>query len=106
VAASGIVREWWSEDGWGVIDSSDTPGGCWASFSVVLVPGFRMLSAGEAVTFRYESAQQDGYGFRAVEVWPSDRQPDRTSLEVSGTSDAYRSRLTIKLKSPEDQEPT
>jgi CspA family cold shock protein len=99
MAANGVVREWRDEEGWGVIDASDTPGGCWAHYSVVLVPGYQTLSAGQAVTFHYESAEQDGYQFRAAEVWPSEQQPDRSSIEVSGPSNAYRSRLTIKAES-------
>lgn len=106
MAASGVVREWRDEEGWGVIDSSDTPGGCWAHFSDVLVPGYRTLSAGQEVTFQYESAEQDGYRFRAVEVWPSGRHPDRSSFEDSGPSDAYGSHLTIRLEPPENREPT
>jgi CspA family cold shock protein len=71
--SSGIVREWHPDDGWGVIDSEDTPGGCWAHFSSVLVPGYRSLRAGQTVTLRHEPAEQDGYSFRAVEVWPADQ---------------------------------
>ncbi|MFF7232620.1 hypothetical protein [Streptomyces sioyaensis] len=35
MAAIGIVREWHSDEGWGVIDSDTTPGGCWAHFGSV-----------------------------------------------------------------------
>ena len=64
----GLVRQWDDDEGWGVIDSSETPGGCWAHFSVVEVDGFRKLAAGEAVTFEFEAAEQDGFAFRATRV--------------------------------------
>ena len=33
-----IVREWHADLGWGVLDSPETPGGCWAHFSVIGTP--------------------------------------------------------------------
>ena len=93
------------DDGWGIIDSEDTPGGCWASFSSVLVPGYRMLRAGEAVTLHHEPTEQDGYCFRAVEVWPADQEPHRTETEAEGPSDAYFSSLTITRGDPKDPDP-
>ncbi|WP_031332325.1 cold-shock protein [Williamsia sp. D3] len=64
----GTVRLWADEEGWGVIDSDDTPGGAWAHFSVVAGTGFRSLQPGQAVEFTYEHAEQDGHSFRAVSV--------------------------------------
>lgn len=29
----GTVRVWHTEEGWGVVDCPDTPGGCWVQFS-------------------------------------------------------------------------
>jgi CspA family cold shock protein len=40
------VREWRAEDGWGVLDSVETPGGCWTHFSVVEMVGYRELQPG------------------------------------------------------------
>jgi uncharacterized RmlC-like cupin family protein/cold shock CspA family protein len=65
---SGTVREWHDDLGWGVLDSPDTPGGCWAHYSVVEMEGFRSLTPGDAVAFDVEQARQDGYDFRAVRV--------------------------------------
>jgi CspA family cold shock protein len=96
-----VVRTWLPDEGWGVIDSPDTPGGCWAHFSSVLVPGYRALTAGQSVTFDYESAEQDGYHFRAIEVWPADQKPVRSRYEISA-SDAYRSTLTVESDQPEE----
>ena len=66
----GTVRYWNDDEGFGVLDSADTPGGCWAHFSVVVIDGFRSLAAGDLIAFEFEPAQQDGYSFRASQVWP------------------------------------
>ncbi|WP_030942224.1 cold shock domain-containing protein [Streptomyces sp. NRRL S-646] len=62
------VREWDDEEGWGVLDSPETPGGCWAHLSAVEGEGFRSLAAGEKVTLEWEAAEQDGFQYRAVRV--------------------------------------
>jgi cold shock protein len=62
------VRDWDDEEGWGVLDSRETPGGCWAHFSAVEMEGFRSLVAGQKVTLEWESAEQDGYQYRAVRI--------------------------------------
>jgi CspA family cold shock protein len=90
----GAVRVWHREEGWGVVDCPDTPGGCWAHFShlwhedvaplepgevVEVSGGYRELFAGETVDFDWEPANQDGYAFRAVSVIPRGRPaPHRT----------------------------
>lgn len=91
----GEVRVWHADEGWGVVDSPDTPGGCWAHFSAVLVAGYRALDAGALVELTYEAAEQDGYSFRAVEVWPAGQAPVREHPQVWGPSAAYRSVLTL-----------
>lgn len=67
----GTVHEWRDDEGWGTISSPDVPGLCWVHFSEVRVPGFRRLRAGQAVSFRWERAWQDGYDFVAAEVYRS-----------------------------------
>ena len=73
------VREWQRELGWGVLDCTETPGGCWVHFSdiesraVGLVDGgevhvYRSLSVGEVVDLEWEAPGQDGFGYRAVTV--------------------------------------
>lgn len=91
-----------------MIASQDTPGGCWAHLSSVLVPGYPTLTAGQAVTMVYESAEQDGYSFRAIEVWPAGQDPYRTESEPTGASAAYESSLTITfddVDAPDPREP-
>ena len=63
-----------------VLDSEDTPGGCWAHFSAVtssasrLVDGvevseFKSLTLGDVVDFEWETPGQDGFfEFRATAV--------------------------------------
>lgn len=71
----GTVRSWSDDEGWGVVDSPETPGGCWAHFSTVELPGFRRLHPGEAVEFTWKQARQDGYPYRALSVRPIDPAP-------------------------------
>ncbi|MCE5290843.1 MAG: cold shock domain-containing protein [Nocardiaceae bacterium] len=67
--SEGVVREWHDEDGWGVLDSADTSGGCWAHFSAISAPGFRRLVAGETVSFTWTAVpDQDGYQFLATKI--------------------------------------
>jgi CspA family cold shock protein len=68
--ATATVREWHAEEGWGVLDCPDTPGGCWAHFSHLEMPGYRSLNAGQVVRLGWEAPGQDGYGYRATRVVP------------------------------------
>ena len=84
--ASGVVTTWNADEGWGVIDSADTPGGCWTFYSALhpdevinaqpgdsfsIGGGIRGLNVGEQVDFEWESViDQDGYKFRAIKVRP------------------------------------
>jgi CspA family cold shock protein len=93
----GTVREWSDEDGWGVIDSAETPGGCWTHFSVIVSQGYRSLEPGSQVAFTYEAPGQDGFGYRAVQVWPSGVGPEAPQQPSRHEpSAAYRSSLTIR----------
>jgi|SRR3954454_10349475 CspA family cold shock protein len=84
----GTVWVWHREEGWGVIDSPKTPGGCWAHFThlwndnppdrvpgevLEISGGFREAFDGESVDFEWEAANQAGYAFRAVTVRPRGR---------------------------------
>lgn len=94
VTTIGTVREWWDEEGWGVIDSADTPGGCWTHYSQLAVPGHRRLATGQLVDLEWEAAEQDGYSFRAVRAWPHGAEPVQAA-RAKRPSNAYGSRLTI-----------
>jgi len=68
----GVVREYDDREGTGVIDSLDTPGGCWFHYSMIAVPGRKTWSVGQRVRFTFErDVEQDGFVFRAVKVGPS-----------------------------------
>lgn len=96
----GVVREWNDDEGFGVIDSSRTPGGCWVHFSSIVQDGYRSLATGDQVAFTCESAHQDGYDYRATMVWPPGVEPGAPpSPEASGKpGTAYQSTLTIQWK--------
>jgi CspA family cold shock protein len=101
VMTTGLVQEWHAEQGWGVITSAATPTGCWAHFSSIDVPGYRELRPGGSVTFDYEAADQDGYRFRALRVWPEGLDPTaathRREPPASPSTSAYQSVLTIRM---------
>jgi CspA family cold shock protein len=94
MAVVGTVRIWHDEDGWGVIDSPQTPGGCWTHFSALAIPGYRALEPGQLVDLEYEPADQDGYPFRAVRAWPHGLNPHEPDPPAP-RSDTYRSTRTI-----------
>ena len=98
MATEGKVREWSADEGFGVIDSAETPGGCWAHFSVIVMDGYRSLQAGQRVSFTFEPASQDGFSYVAITVWPPGVKPEtpRPPLAGHGPSVAYRSSLTIR----------
>ncbi|OBA37794.1 cold-shock protein [Rhodococcus sp. 852002-51564_SCH6189132-a] len=65
----GTVREWNDEQGWGVIDSDQTPGGCWAHYSTIIGEGFRTVAVGATVVLDWEQVtDQDGYHYRATRI--------------------------------------
>jgi len=72
MVSTGTVREWWADEGWGILTSPETPSGCWAHFSTLRIDGYRTLVPGQRVSFEWESPGQDGYGHRAVWVAPID----------------------------------
>ncbi|ORB52297.1 hypothetical protein [Mycolicibacterium rhodesiae] len=107
----GTVREWHTEEGWGVIDCPDTPGGCFVHFShlfhvdiptpgpgevVEVSGGFREAFEGETVDFDWQPTaypgSQDGYSFVAITVWPRGRAaPHRTVRYYKDGESPYHS---------------
>lgn len=92
MSVPGTVSEWHDDDGWGVVESEATPGGCWLHYSSILVPGHRSVEVGLAVLFTFEEVDQDGFRYRAVQAWPADREPVRPPEHEGGT---MRSVLTL-----------
>ncbi|MDT3438958.1 MULTISPECIES: cold-shock protein [unclassified Pseudofrankia] len=90
----GTVREWSHEEGWGVIDSPETPGGCWTHFSHLLIAAYRGLHPGQQVELDWEAPGQDGYPYRAVRVWPAGQEPVEPKIVGQGEG-GFSSTLTI-----------
>lgn len=74
MASRGRVRQYSVEEGWGILESDDTPGGC-----LVRVLDLRTqsgtLSAGEEVDFEWESlppgVEEELFRFSALSVRPA-----------------------------------
>ncbi|MFC4070074.1 cold shock domain-containing protein [Actinoplanes subglobosus] len=77
-----FVREWHDDESWGVLDSTETPGGCWAHRSNAAVRGYATFTTGQVVQLEFEAAGQDGYAFRAFRFWPAGQKPDRHTPET------------------------
>lgn len=95
----GSVRTFDSDEGWGVLDGPDVPGGCWVHFSAIAMDGYRELTPGQPVSFRAEAASQDGFAYRAVKVWTADVEPSDQPRHEGGSA-AYRSSLTLTFDPP------
>ncbi len=94
MVVAGTVRSWDDEHGLGVVDSTETPGGCWTHFSNIAMGEIRSLQAGQRVELEWEGADQDGYAFRAVRVWAEGTEPVERPVDRSPNA-AYRSELII-----------
>lgn len=67
------VSVWHEDEGWGILHSSETPGGCWAHFSSIDMPGYKSLTAGQTVELDWEvpaGSDYEGYRFFAARVKP------------------------------------
>ncbi|MDV8015694.1 hypothetical protein R4P70_30695 [Rhodococcus sp. IEGM 1241] len=98
--ASGVVTAWNDDEGWGVIESADTPGGCWTFYSALhpdevinaqpgdsfkIDGGIHGLEVGEQVDFEWEPViDQDGYKFRAIKVRPQREIPPWRVERIGG----------------------
>lgn len=70
---TGRVRFWLVDEGWGVVDSSETPGGCFVSFAFVELDRYRSLTDGQTVELEWErppSGDYEGYAYFAKRVIP------------------------------------
>jgi len=55
VMVTATVRWWSEEEGWGVLDSPEIPGGCFGHYSNIQMTGFRALSPGQQVNLTWEA---------------------------------------------------
>ena len=71
---AGVIRWFDADEGWGVIDAPEVPGGCFVHFANIEMPGYRQLRAGQHVRFTFERPGflQDGCPYRVLAVWPEE----------------------------------
>lgn len=73
MASRGRVRHYSTEEGWGILDSDDTPGGCLVRVLDIHTPS-GTLSAGEDVDFEWEplppGVQENLFRSSALSVRP------------------------------------
>ena len=71
-SVAGVVQSFDADEGWGVIEAPEVPGGCFVHFASIETPGYRQLRAGQHVRFTFEKPGflQDGCPYRALAVWP------------------------------------
>ena len=103
MASIGSVRRFDADEGWGVIDGPDVPGGCWVHFSAIAGDGYRQLWASQGVAFHAEAASQDGFAFRAVKVWTGEVEP-AAPIRDQPSAGAYHSPQFLTADSPADIE--
>ncbi len=104
MASIGSVRRFDADEGWGVVDGPDVPGGCWVHFSAIVGDGYRQLSAGQRVSFHAEAASQDGFAFRAVKVWTGEAEPAGGPDAAERDSGGYHSMLILTVDGPADDD--
>jgi hypothetical protein len=72
----GTIREWHADEGWGVFDSPETPGGCWVAHDEALPGGTAVpLTPGTPVRFSWvgiEDRPIRGYKFQAFSFYAVD----------------------------------
>ena len=76
IVATGTVVFWRDEEGWGAIEDPDQPGFGFVHFSVIQAEGYRSLSAGQAVQYKFGGDYpHDGCNWRAEWVLASPAAP-------------------------------
>ncbi|KZL30472.1 MULTISPECIES: hypothetical protein [Rhodococcus] len=77
---TGSVRVWYAEQGWGVFDSAETPGGCWADANEVMPMEQPLdLYPGSPVRFDWTDISPslvEGFRYRAHSFYPIDESLD------------------------------
>lgn len=73
-AVAGVVKWFDADEGWGVVDAPEVPGGCFVHFANIEMPEYWQLHAGQQVRFTFERPGflQDGCPYRALAVWPEE----------------------------------
>ena len=74
--ATGTVKFWKGEKGWGAVVSDQVPADVFIHFAKIDLPGYRELFAGQRVEFRWVGARQDS--FSCVATWLRPLTPQAT----------------------------
>lgn len=91
---TGSVRVWYAEQGWGVFDSAETPGGCWADAKEVMPMEQPLdLYPGSPVRFAWMDISPlliEGFRYRAHSFYPIDEslELDDEDYELLDLEDA------------------
>jgi cold shock protein len=93
------VRQWSDEEGWGVLDSPETPGGCWVSFTALEMTGYRSLRNTEWVELDWQVSRADSFSFTATRVRPLTHSLD-LPISADAIDGAYRSELHVEYDDP------
>lgn len=99
IAVEGVVREWHPEQGVGGHRRPRHPGWVQAHFSHVAIDGYRTLVRGQVVALEWETADQDGFRYRARRLWPTGAAP----IDVVGETDTDALGSSVTLSSDQDQ---
>jgi cold shock protein len=95
--AHGVVSSWNDYEGWGVLESSETPGGCWVHYSELDRSLDRRLDLGQAVTFDYVEVDQDGFRWRAERVVPDGSDTSFAPQPTRQDGQSFSSKLNLDL---------
>lgn len=68
--ATGVIKFYRADKGWGAISSEALPPGRDAWFHFSHIDGDKMLTEGQRVEFEFEAVQQDSFEYRALWVRP------------------------------------
>ena len=87
----GTVVRWSTVDGWGVVESAELDGSTFVHFSVIRdQDGYRSLTPGQPVRFRWRHPGQDGCAYSATDVYVSSgaasRQPQPVDVGAFSSS--------------------
>jgi CspA family cold shock protein len=91
------LSDWHAEEGWGVLQSSETGGGCWFLFDSLVNMSVEDLKVGCSYVVDFEAVEQDGYQYRALTVSPVPGQGNRSIGRPEADGVAFRSTLRLNF---------
>lgn len=91
------MSDWHAEEGWGVLQSSETGSGCWFLFDSLADMSVEDLKVGSSYVLNFEAVEQDGYQYRALTVSPVPGQEKLSLGRPEADGVAFRSRLRLNF---------